>query len=158
MIVVADTTPLNYLVLIGEAAVLQELYERVVIPPAVRDELQRAATPIVVREWLAQPPAWLEVQPVAVTPDALLEALDAGEREALALAEQLHADLLLMDERLGRREASRRNLRVIGTLGVLAQAAEQGLIVLPQAVDRLRQTNFHVAPELLQALLNRFNS
>jgi len=60
-LVVADTGPLNYLVLIGEADLLSNLFERVFIPQAVRDELQHAETPPSVREWIDHPPAWIEV-------------------------------------------------------------------------------------------------
>jgi predicted nucleic acid-binding protein len=63
---------------------------------------------------------------------------------------------LLIDDRQGRREAKRRNLRVIGTLGVLAEAAAEGLIDLPVVIARLQETSFYVAPDLLQFLLNRF--
>jgi hypothetical protein len=66
MIVIADTTPLNYLILIGETAVLAQLYERVIIPTAVRDELTNPLAPAVVRSWIASAPSWLETQ-AAVT-------------------------------------------------------------------------------------------
>ena len=59
--IVADTTPLNYLVLIQAADILPELYRTVLIPPAVKAELAHANTPAVVRAWISQPPAWLEV-------------------------------------------------------------------------------------------------
>jgi predicted nucleic acid-binding protein len=83
-------------------------------------------------------------------------ALDEGECECLALAGEVGADLLLIDDRQGRLEAKRRNLRVIGTLGVLAEAAAKGLIDLPVVIERLQQTSFYVSPYLLQSLLNRF--
>jgi len=63
MLVVADTSPLNYLVLMQQDTLLPTLYERVMIPPAVREELQRPRTPQAVRQWVAHPPAWLTVQP-----------------------------------------------------------------------------------------------
>jgi predicted nucleic acid-binding protein len=67
---------------------------------------------------------------------ASLEELDAGEREAIALAEALHADALIIDEKMGRREAERRKLRVIGTLRVLDDAAEARLIDWSAALSR----------------------
>jgi predicted nucleic acid-binding protein len=79
--------------------------------------------------------------------------LGVGELAAITLAEQLHADLLLMDDLDGRIEAERRHLKAIGTLGVLRDAALHQLIDLPQALDQLRQTNFFVSPEVLQSLL-----
>src|SRR5579875_4103326 len=99
MIVVADTGPLNYLVLVQQADLLQRLFHRVLIPPAVFDELQAPETPIAVREWLSQQPAWLEVQPLRRDPDSQLDYLDSGEREAIALAEDLKADQILLEDR-----------------------------------------------------------
>jgi len=68
------------------------------------------------------------------------------------MAEQLHADLVLMDDLDGRIEAERRSLKVIGTLGVLRDAALEQLINLPQVLDLLQQTNFFISPAVLQSL------
>lgn len=153
MIVVADTTPVNYLILIGEIDILAKLYGRVVIPHAVREELMRSRAPAIVQTWIAQPPHWLEVHsPVAIL-DAALDKLDAGERDAIVLAEELSADQLIVDEIKGRREAERRGLSVIGTVGVLREAAEEGLLDLRAAIDRLRETSFHISPAILSSLL-----
>jgi predicted nucleic acid-binding protein len=88
VIVIADTTPLNYLVLIGHADVLAQLYDTVLIPPAVLEELQRSRTPAPVRSWIAARPAWLEARTVQTNLGAALEHLGAGEREAICLAEE----------------------------------------------------------------------
>jgi predicted nucleic acid-binding protein len=154
MIVVADTTPINYLILIEEIDVLPKLYGRVIIPHAVSEELLRSRAPVKVQEWMKQPPDWLEVLSPTVVADAKLAKLDAGERDAIALAEELSADQLIVDELLGRREAERRSLPVIGTVGVLREAAEVGLLDLRSAFERLRQTSFHVSPAILASLLN----
>lgn len=154
MIVVADTTPINYLILIEEIDVLPKLYGRVIIPHAVSEELLRSRAPVKVQEWMKQPPDWLEVLSPTVVVDAKLAKLDAGERDAIALAEELSADQLIVDELLGRREAERRSLPVIGTIGVLREAAEVGLLDLRSAFERLRQTSFHVSPAILASLLN----
>jgi len=79
--------------------------------------------------------------------------LGAGELAAISLAEQLHAALILIDDLDGRLEAERRSLKVIGTLGVLRDAALKQLINLPQVLDQLRQTNFFISPAVLQSLL-----
>ena len=156
MIVIADTSPLNYLVLIGEVEILRRLYGRVVIPEAVLRELQHPETPAVVLEWIARRPAWLEIERTVVPPDRSLRMLGEGEREAIVLAEQHGPDvLLLMDEGKGRREAQRRNVRVTGTLGVLNDAASRGWVDLPSAFERLRRTTFRASPRLLQGLLDR---
>lgn len=78
-------------------------------------------------------------------PDPSLNFLDRGEREAIALAEEYGADRLVVDETLARKEAQRRNLSVIGTLGVLRNAARAGLLNLPEALAQLQETNFYVA-------------
>jgi predicted nucleic acid-binding protein len=153
MIVVADTTPVNYLILIGEIDVLAKLYGRVVIPETVREELTCSRTPAPVRAWIAQPPDWLEVLSPDTVSDAALEKLDAGERDAIALAEQISADLLIVDELPGRREAERRGLFVIGTIGVLREAGDEGLLDLRASIERLRQTSFHISPAILARLL-----
>ena len=69
MIVIADSTPLNYLILIRQADLLPQLFDRVLIPPAVFEELQHQETPIVVRHWIAGPPSWLHVQALRSVPD-----------------------------------------------------------------------------------------
>ena len=79
--------------------------------------------------------------------------LGIGEREAIALAEQLSADQLIVDDMAPRREAERRGLIVIGTLGVLPEAAWEGLIDLRVTLERLGKTSFHISPELIQRLL-----
>ena len=109
MIVIADTGPLNYLILIGEIEVLPKLYGRILVPPAVCTELRRLHAPDPVRLWIAKPPPWLETRAPRQAPDAeLLKArLDAGERDAILLAQELGADSLIIDERRGRREAER---------------------------------------------------
>jgi len=155
MIVIADTTPLNYLVLIDQPHLLPQLYGRVLIPQAVYDELRQERTPAPVRAWVANRPAWLEVRQASVPLDSELEELDRGEREAIALALELQADLLILDDRDARVEASRRNLVVIGTLRVLEDAAQLGLVDLPRALLRLQQTTFRASPYLVRALLDR---
>jgi len=155
VIVIADTGPINYLILIGEIEVLPALYHRVLVPPSVCEELKRPRAPEMVRAWIALPPAWLEIRSPGKSPDAELSRLDAGERDAILLAEEQGADQIVIDEIRGRREAKRRQLPFTGTLGVLAAGAEQGLLDLGTAVDRLRQTNFHIAGEILDRLIGR---
>jgi predicted nucleic acid-binding protein len=95
VIVVADTTPLQYLILIQHEHILPALYGRVVVPPAVIAELSRDETPQPVRDWLKSAPEWLEVRgPREVGRSSV--PLGAGELEAIALAEELRADALLI--------------------------------------------------------------
>jgi predicted nucleic acid-binding protein len=142
MIVVADTSPINYLILIEEIDILTKMYGRVVIPPAVREELLRPSAPEVVRSWMSQLPEWLEIKTPLNVPDASLSALDSGERDAILLAGELRADQLIVDDRQGRHEAEKRGIPVIGTLGVMREAATLGLLDLRNAVKRLEATTF----------------
>lgn len=155
MIVVADTTPLRYLVVIEREHLLPALYGRVLIPPAVADELNHENAPELVRAWLAARPSWLEIrQPAGALPTEV--DLDRGEREAIALAEEPAADLLLIDEWDARLEAERRHLRVVGTLRALADGASRGLTDLEESFERLRNTNFRASPELLESLSEEY--
>ncbi len=156
MLVVSDTSPINYLVLIQQEILLPALYGRVVIPPAVYGELQRSHTPEEVRQWVAHPPAWLTVQPPQQTLYAgQFPKLGAGEREAIPLAQELHAAFLLMDDTDGHAEAVRRAIPITGTVGVLETAAIRGLIDLPPVLAQLQATTFHGSPRLFADALAR---
>ena len=72
MIVVSDTTPINYLVLVGKQDILPLLFGQVIVPEAVMRELQAAAAPPEVRQWLSSRPAWLETKQAATRPDTTL--------------------------------------------------------------------------------------
>jgi predicted nucleic acid-binding protein len=95
------------------------------------------------------------VSPAIPIHDAGLTRLHAGERDAISLALAVHADAVLLDERHGRKEAENRDLKPIGTLGVLVAAHERGLIDLTATIDTLRQTSFHASPKLLASIVNR---
>lgn len=158
MIAVADASPLCYLVLIGEIDLLPKLFGRVLVPHAVITELLHEGAPEAVRVWASNLPAWICAE---ATPDVLpsgMEKLQAGERAAIVLAESSKADIILLDERAARRVAAQRELRVTGTLGVLAEAATRGFVDLATTVDRLRKTTFRCSPVLLKATLDRFGN
>jgi predicted nucleic acid-binding protein len=159
MIVVADSGPLHYLILLEQTELLPRFYGQVVVPEAVLWELTASKAPQSVREWLSKPPPWLRVQ--SVPPDQLdlvFTDLDLGEREAIALAHLLGADLLLIDELSGRAEARRRRLRVTGTLGILRIAAEKGLIDVPEVLARLRDTSFYVDEQLISSIFSEWRT
>jgi predicted nucleic acid-binding protein len=111
-IVVADTGPINYLILIGHIDVLPVLFERVILPSVVRDELTDPQAPLPVQNWIAAPPGWLDVRQATSMNDVSLASLDDGEKAAITLAIEFHADLLLMDERRGVRIARSKGFRV----------------------------------------------
>ena len=157
MIVVADSSPLHYLILLEQAEILPRLYENVLIPDAVAAELRSPWAPRRVSEWMSRPPSWLRT--IEVPPEDIVsvaEELDLGERAAIALAESTGADLLLIDESAGRAEARRRNLRVTGTLGVLRAAAEAGLLNVRDVVARLQATNFYIDEALLKMVFDKW--
>ena len=155
MLVVADTTPLNYLVLIAQIDILAALYTQVVIPSAVAAELQHPKAPAVVRAWIAGPPSWCALRQAQGQPDAALMPLGAGEREAIVLAEELGADAFLTDDLEGREAAMHRGLEVTGTLGILERAALRGLIDLPAVIAQLQATTFYGPPDIIAAMLAR---
>jgi uncharacterized protein len=154
MIIVSNTSPISNLITVGEISLLQQIYSKVLIPPAVHSELTR---------WPVLRPSisslleadWLEIR--APTNLQLLytlkQTLDLGEAEAIALAVELGANRLLIDERLGRSVAARYELSLRGILGILINAKQQGLIpVLKPILDRLiKQAGFRVS----QALYDR---
>jgi len=152
-IVISDSTPLHYLVLIQKVDVLHQLYGRVIIPQAVFEELQHERTPASVKKWIKARPAWLKIKRLPATSDSSLRALGAGEQQAIRLAMQLHADLLLMDDKAGRHEALRRGLRVIGLIAVIEEAGRKGLLNLPEAIKGLLETNFRISQEILDSLM-----
>lgn len=152
---IADTSPLHYLVLIGAIEVLPRLFERVFVPEIVHAELRHARAPAMVRRWAEAVPSWLAVVPTPTVRDADLRLLDAGERAAIALATEIRADFVLIDERAGVAVARARGLEVTGTLGLLERAAQRGLTNLPAAFAALKATNFHVRQDLLDELLAR---
>jgi predicted nucleic acid-binding protein len=153
-LVVADTGPLNYLVLLGEAELLPRLFEKIFVPNAVRDELANPRAPETVRRWIAEPPPWLEIHPDPARDTAAgSTALDRGERAAIALALSLKVEAILMDDSDGVAVAYSNGLTVMGTLGVLDLAARRGLIDLAEAFERLKATNFYYRQGLLDALL-----
>jgi predicted nucleic acid-binding protein len=153
MIVVSDTSPINYLLLVGLIDLLPQLYGRVIIPEAVYSELSDPAAPEPIRVWIKQLPRWVEIHAVD-RPDPTL-SLGRGETEAITLALLLNADALLMDERKGRRVAMARGLTVSGTLNIIDAAASRGLIELAPAIDRLRQSGFRASADLVQGMLMR---
>jgi predicted nucleic acid-binding protein len=154
-LIVADTTPLNYLILIRAVESLPSLYQRVLIPVAVRAELAHPSAPNIVREWIARPSGWLEVASATYPIDQGLAHLDLGEREAISLASELRSGLLLMDERDGVQVARQRGLKVVGTLGVLDLAAERGLLDLRTMFDRLHETTFRSPLRIMSKMLEQ---
>lgn len=155
MIVISDTSPINYLLLIGKIELLPLLLGQVIIPTAVYAELQAEKTPQIVRDFFENAPEWIEIRQPQVLIDEDLDELDIGEREAIVLAEELKADVLVMDEKKGREAALKRNLPIVGTLSILERAAEKDLLDFTETLQKLKSTGFFVAPALEKDFLER---
>ena len=147
MIVVSDTTPINYLVLIDAIGILPKLFDEVYAPSAVMRELAHAKTPDVVRQFADMPPAWLRVaDPASRLPSTA--RLDDAEADAISLAKERGIRDVLIDEYLGRKVAVAEGLLPLPTLAVIERAARRGLL-------ELQRTTYRVRPELIQAVLDR---
>jgi predicted nucleic acid-binding protein len=156
VIVISNTSPIINLAAVGQLVILQQLYETVLIPDAVYSELtsgdgaQPGGTEV-------QTLPWIETK--SVTNQALVTALqmelDPGEAAAIALAVELKADLLLLDERQGRAIAARFGLRFVGLLGVLIEAKHKGCImaVKPILDDLVTKAGFWVSQPLYARML-----
>jgi predicted nucleic acid-binding protein len=154
MIVISDTSPILYLALINQIELLPQLYQRILIPETVRDEMIDAGAPLILRQWILAAPQWLEVCAVQPSRQAALERLDPGEQAAIELAQQINADLLILDDRAGRQAALNLGLKITGLLGILKDAETLGLLDLPETIDRLlTETNFRASPKLIKRLL-----
>jgi predicted nucleic acid-binding protein len=153
MIVVADTGPVNYLIVSGHIDLARALYGILLLPPAVHRELLHPRSPAIVRQWAMTLPAWAEVRSPQNAPR--FTELGPGEREAIALALETKADFLLIDETDGRRTAVLNGVPVKGTLGLLEEAAQRNLVDLAAAVGKLKATRIFLAEDIVQGALKR---
>jgi hypothetical protein len=153
LIVVSDTSPILNLSAVGIVHLLHDLYGDIVVPPAVQRELTRNAVQL--------DPSWTRVVAAQNQTQvaALREQLDAGEAEAIVVASELEAELLLVDEKRGRRLAIERGLEVTGLLGVLAEAKLRGLIPRCQPLldDMIRVAGFWIGDDLRSRYLRGLN-
>jgi predicted nucleic acid-binding protein len=155
MTVVADTSPLNYLIMIDEVDLLPRLFEHVLLPSAVHQELCHPKTSARIRQWSSELPSWAEIRPVAFVANPVLMSLDTGEREAIQLALDLGLSTVLLDDADARRTAEACHLQVRGTLGMLERGARLGITDFRLALDKLEQTNFRLSPAVRAAFLER---
>lgn len=156
MIIVSNTSPISNLLIVGQFELIQQIYQQVVVPPTVEREV-RALQSFGIDLAIYTSATWLSVQmPTDVLlVDNLKNELDDGEAEALALALQLKADRLLIDERLGRLVAVRYGLKITGILGILRTAKMLGLIpkMKPILDDLVQQAGFWVDQVLYEQVL-----
>jgi len=150
MIVISDTSSVSALLRIGQSDLLQRLYGEVLIPEAVRDELLA---------FFPSLPEFLHCRQILNTGEVgrLCEELDLGEAEAIVLARESHADILLMDELTGRRVAAREGVPIIGLMGVLIEAKNDGLVAsIRPLIEKLEtEADFRLSVEFKQSTLRR---
>lgn len=148
MIIVSDTTPIHYLILIDKIETMPKILGDVIIPDAVFRELTTEKTPLKIKNYLAEIPSWLNVRKCPGPFDAELLDVDLGEREAIVLAEELRAELILIDDNAARLLAESRGLRVTGTLGFLKMAAHVGEVDFPDPLLRIKAAGFYISEAL----------
>ncbi len=148
MIVIADTSPLNYAVRIGIADALFDLYGQIVVPAAVHAELVSPGAPAALRFWVEEHRNLIEVHEVSLPADPALNCLHLGEAQAIFLAQQTLNSLLIIDEREGRVEARRRGIAITGLLGVIRDAATRGYIDFEDALKKLKATDFRLSNDI----------
>lgn len=153
MLVISDTSPITNLLQIEQLDLLHSLYQTIIIPESVFEEL----TVISSQAKRLQATEWIKIHPINDTQlyENLLKEVDRGEAEAMVLALELQADLLIIDEQTGRSVAENLGINITGVLGILVKAKQEGLI---QAVrihmERLRdEAAFRIHPKLFNAIL-----
>lgn len=156
MIVVSNTSPIINLAIIGQLNLLEKLYQKIFIPESVFHEILT----IISKQYggkFVQKLSWIETHSVTnhSMVNSLLLELDAGEAEAIVLAMEMRAGLLLLDERQGRRVASRLGLNFIGLLGMLIDAKQKGFIsaVKPIIDDLVVKAGFWINHRLYARVL-----
>lgn len=156
MTVVSNTSPIFYLSTIGQLDLLRQLYEEIVIPIAVYDEITNVGNTDA-SAGVVPTLSWIKTQFAADRKlvSTLRAKLDPGEAEAIALAIELNANRLLMDERLGRTAATQAGLQVTGVLGILVVAKRNNLIqeVKPLLDALIGQVGFWVDRQLYAEVL-----
>ena len=152
--IVADTGPLNYLIQVEGIGHLPGLFQNLVLPQGVLQELQSPGAPAIVQDWVRDLPPWAEVEDVEIGTIPGFRGLSDTDLQVLAAGVELGAPVLL-DDLAARTAARSLGIPVIGTLGVLELAAAKGLVSLPEMLARLKQTNIHLSERLYREALFR---
>ena len=118
-------------------------------------ELSHASAPVQISNWAIHPPSWVTVaMPASIS--ERFDGLDFGERQALALAQEIHADLVLLDDKVARRVALRELMHVKGTLGIVADAAKAGLLDFVETVEQLQRTSMHLDQDVVDEVIREY--
>ncbi len=151
MLVVSNTSPLCYLIVVGCDELLAKLFGEILIPTGVAQELADPGAPFVVQRWMAQPPVWLRIVHLQSLPDTeLISSLDSGECEAIHLSIEMKADFLIMDDRKGRSVARARGIPLLGALGILGTSYQRALIDQPlKILEEMQHQGFRISNDLV---------
>ena len=158
MIVVADTTPIITLMKLQRLDLLEKLFDTVIVPNAVFEELISNSNYLTEAQMIVECPFLkrLEVfdrQSIKILREVV--GLDAGESEAIALAEKKHADLLIIDERKGRRVAKQMQLKIVGTIGILLHAFDCKILSQEEilsSAEKLRNSRIRISDSLFELI------
>lgn len=156
MIVISDTSVISNLIQIDRLRILKELYTEIIIPESVKNEVERLRDFGVDLEEFSTAD-WIFINnPINQQLEAeLLESLDKGESAAIALAHELQADYLAIDERAGRRMAKSLGIKIIGLIGILIQAKEADIIekVTPFLDQLISEANFYISEQFYEQIV-----
>ncbi len=152
--IIADSGPLISLAIIDRLELLQQLYQQVLVPPAVWEEVTVKGQGMPGADTIARL-EWLEIrepEPQVLKPLSIL--VDPGEAEVIALAQSVSDSIVLLDDSQARRVAERFDIPRIGTLGILRRAKKQGLIdAIRPYVEQLKNNNIYMSDRLIEAVL-----
>lgn len=157
MIVISDTSVITYLIQVDQLLLLKQVFGEVIIPKKVQEELYEVKG----QQSIIETTNWIKVR--QITDQKLYheieEELDGGETESIVLAIELKADILLIDEKKGRRIAEKYGLRITGLLGILIESKKEGLIkeVKPILDKLIYEIGFRISPKLYQNILKIVN-
>ena len=159
MIIVSDTSPISGLIAIGKLEILKSVFGEIIIPDVVYNEIKAMKELI-----KSNPPFenidWIKIKSIHdyKTFEFLKNQLDEGEAQAITLANELHSDFLLIDERKGREVAQAMGIKIIGLIGVLVKAKRENHIQLVKPIlDELIKTGFWIESKLYTEVIESVN-
>lgn len=160
MIVISDTTPILSLLKADKLDLLEKLYHKIVVPEAVYDEMTSNADFLDEREKIVNC-SFLSAKKISNEESVKIlrnvTGLDAGESEALVLYGEIEAELLLIDERKGRNVAKKMSVKHVGTMGVLMQAFDEGIVSaeeIRKILEILLASNIRLSRKLCNKVLD----
>jgi predicted nucleic acid-binding protein len=153
--VVSNTTPIISLLKIGKLDIIRTIYGKIIVPKAVYNEINAGKNKFYYIDLSAL--EWIEIKEIENKKSLhFFLDLDAGEAEVIVLASELDADLVIIDETLGRKFAKNIELKVTGTIGVLLKAKELGIVDnITSLIDLLIDNGIWISAKLRQTIINK---